>query len=101
MAPDVGDLFEHDGQRFRVTSWLKALPECADLRESTQQRCGPDNKRLVWCTREDAEYVAGYGVCGIIVRVADVIVTGRVGWPEEVIDRERDQALMLVGKGVA
>lgn len=61
---------------------------------------GPDNVPLVVCRREEAEYVEGVGTCGIIVRVADVHVTGRVSWSEEALAEERRTAEMLIGEVV-
>lgn len=113
-TPDVGDLFEHEGETLRVSGWLrvKAPPEVrAELRGlfaevlehltfETARPQGPDRKPLEFCTRDDAEYVSGSGVAGRIVRVADVTVTGRVPWSQDVIDRERRTALAMVGQEV-
>jgi hypothetical protein len=48
---------------------------------------GPDNCPLMYCTREEAEYV---GVAGDrIARVADVHVHGRATWPNDLLDHHR------------
>jgi hypothetical protein len=97
-VPDIGETFE-DGDppfrhRFRVTSWLKR----AKNQHSVAQDVGPDNCKLVHCLRDNAEYVAGYGVCGIIRRVEDITIIGRVSWSEEHIEESRQRAVRLVGQ---
>ncbi len=59
---------------------------------------GPDKVPLNSCRPEEAEYVSGYGVAGTIVRVSDVIVTGRVSWPDDVLASEREHALRMAGE---
>lgn len=119
LAPDVGDLVECEGKQYRVDNWLRALPEPlqrdmdaefitaeADtfndalrlILISATQRVGPDNKRLAWCTREEAEYVEISSGYGTIRRVGDVKVVGRIGWSDEVIEEHRQNALRLVGE---
>lgn len=113
-APDIGDLFTHDGRLYRVDAWLKdmAMPEApawnrsphrdrlGEILYEAQQRVGPDRKRVVFCIREEAEYVSGSGVAGCIVRVSDVTVTGRVDWPEDLFEYARQEAAHLVGRPV-
>lgn len=70
----------------------------ADGRMDAPRGLGPDNVPLEFCRREDAEYVNGYGVAGTIQRVADVTVTGRVAWPEELIQNGRDRANRMAGE---
>lgn len=84
LSPEVAELFESIGMGFTPTA----------------RGAGPDNVPLVVCRREEAEYVEGVGTCGIIVRVSDVHVTGRVPWPEELLASERQHAEMLVGEVV-
>jgi hypothetical protein len=104
-------MFEHEGETFRVNGWLKRMapPELpADQRSlfvdglhellyENQRRLGPDRVRLVFCLREEAEYVSASGIAGCIVRVRDVVVSGRVPWAEDVIDRQRRIALAVIG----
>lgn len=119
LAPDVGDLVECDGKQYRVDNWLKALPDplqrdlsAEDITAeadtftdalrliiiSATQRVGPDNKRLGWCTREEAEYVGVSSGYSTIRRVNDCKVVGRIGWSAEVIEEHRQNALRLVGE---
>jgi hypothetical protein len=114
-VPDIGDLFEHDGSVYRVDGWVRpaAPPEPAwhergtfaeeldRLVFETLREHGPDRRRLEFCARKDAEYVVGYGVAGVIVRVAGVRVSGRVPWPPETVERQRRLALALVGRPVS
>lgn len=67
-------------------------------RAYAESKHGPDKCPLVFCSREEAEYVTGTGVCGVIVRVREVRVTGRVSWSEETLQSERDTARMLEGE---
>jgi hypothetical protein len=122
MAPDIGDIIQKIGsdpskfETFRVTGWMKAMPDMVDpgpdasfmdsfcfelwqeAEASGDGRHGPDKKRLIWCIREEAEYVCGAGVCGVLWRIADCEVIGRVKWTEESIASERNHALCLVGE---
>jgi hypothetical protein len=102
---------------YRVNSWMRRRqprPEPQDeqsrlVREIMDKliaedpmygpRCaGPDNVPLEWCRREDAEYVSGVGVAGVIARLSDITLTGRVSWDEETIDGYRDFANRLAGE---
>ncbi len=120
FVPDVGAIVEYglDGfgknpATYRVSGWLKSAPPPAPpsdqdgpygfLRQmlyQTQQKVGPDSKRLKFCTREEAEYLNLVGVAGAIARVGEVKVVGRVSWDEETIDQERQQAIALAGRAI-
>lgn len=114
IVPDIGDTFTYEGESFRVSGWLKrmARPEppawdrspfkdvLDDLLYESQQRVGPDRERLMFCAREEAEYVSGTGIAGRIVRVSDVKVTGRVDWPEELFEHARHEANCLIGRPI-
>jgi hypothetical protein len=114
IIPDIGDLFTHDGQSYRVDGWLKdmAMPEApawdrsphkdliSEILYEAQQKVGPNRTRVVFCVREEAQYVAASGIAGRIVRVEDVKVTGRVDWPEEMFDHLRHEAAHLIGRPV-
>jgi hypothetical protein len=112
-APPVGTLFTHRDARYRVEGYLRPytpppvdesdpmavmvaemmaeLNAEADAEHLAQygrprpQGHGPDDCRLEFCLRSEAVYVHGYGVCGTIVRVADVVPEGMIDWPAEVI----------------
>lgn len=95
-VPDVGETFEHDGSRYRVTGWLRR-----DTRAHFMMRdVGPDNCPLRHCLRDHAEYVTGYGVCGVIVRVSDVTVTGKVSWSDAQIEELRARAVLSAGRAI-
>jgi hypothetical protein len=93
--PDIGDTFPHDGHKFRVSGWLKPAP-----RRPLSRNVGPDHCPLMFCARDEAVYVSGSGVCGVIVRVADVEVIGRVNWSPEALDQARNRAQRLIGQEV-
>lgn len=122
-VPQIGDTFtwaleyrdgHRDGpDRFRVSCYFKRhvpppwpgdMPgPVRELLEEMQQKYppagnGPDNVPLVVCRREEAEYVEGTGVCGVIVRVGDVHVDGRVDWPAELLASARHHADLLIGE---
>ncbi len=99
-VPDVGDTFE-DGEypfrhRYRVSCWMKR----AKRQYGIAQDIGPDRCKLVFCLRDQAEYVSGSGVCGIIRRVEDIVIIGRVSWSEEWIEEGRRHAVWLAGQPI-
>lgn len=109
-VPDIGETFTHQGQQYRVGGWLRKAPppksspgRCAWIDEvlwASQQSCGPRSEKLAFCLRDHAEYVEGVGVGGTIVAVEDVVVTGRVDWPEKILRSARSQAIALAGEVV-
>lgn len=128
IVPDVGTIIEVDdpyqfrddskyngppkGKRhYRVNSWLKAAPEPKSTNSNSLSdtinsildqghRRFNDNKRLMWCSREEAEYLSCSGVSGAIIPVRDAKVIGRVNWSEDQIESHRNQANQLIGKMV-
>lgn len=66
----------------------------ADLVYSSARRFN-DGNRLMWCTREEAEYLS----CGSkIIKVGEGTIKGRVAWSDEVYASQRAQAARLVGE---
>lgn len=112
-------------RRYRVNGWMKGLPEpkydlntdegmdawidhqlaksqgiddgLDDILFASARRFN-DGKRLVSCTREEAEYLSCSGVAGAIIKVQDAEVIGRVNWPEEQIADARAAAMRRVGQ---
>jgi hypothetical protein len=70
----------------------------ADGRIDPPRGFGPDNVPMEFCHREEAEYVSGVGVGGVIARLDEITLTGRVPWSEELIRQERDHANQLAGE---
>lgn len=125
-APPVGTLFTHNGARYRVDGYLRPyVPPPVDQSDpmavlvaeigaevaaemdaeylaefGTERRRGhgPDDCRLEFCRRGEAVYVSGYGVCGTIVRVGEVVSEGMVDWPEEVLAAEEAGVERLAGE---
>ena len=109
-----------DTHSYRVTGWLKRwdrTPIDPGLSERERGRLeelrrhldgqglgpqgyGPDNVPLVFCARDEAEYVCGAGVGGTIARVTDITVTGRAGWDSEALAAARQHAQLLIGERV-
>lgn len=109
-----------DTHSYRVTAWLKrwerppidpnlterehelleGLRRHLDSQGLGPQGYGPDNVPLVFCSRDEAEYVSGAGVAGTIARVTDITVTGRVDWESKALDAARDHAHLLIGERV-
>jgi hypothetical protein len=106
-----------DSHSYRVTSWMRqrditppehqteeeafiwqVLDELLAEEGPRRRGFGPDNVPMEYCHREEAEYVHGYGVAGIIIRCCDVAVDGRVDWDEKHIQKCRDQANQLAGE---
>jgi len=110
IAPEVGALFNYQGRGYRLTAYLKRMAppeppagERDPLRDlltqilyDTQQKCGPDNERLVFCDRLEAEYACGAGVAGCIARLTDIEVTGMVDWDEPLMQQAREHAQSLI-----
>lgn len=119
MVPDVCMSFKNkddgsphpDKHSYRVTGWMKMVdPEALKkeqsrlyknsmlndiLIDSAQTRKG---KLQMWCTREEATHVTGYGVCGCIVAVEDIECDYEyIAWSKEQIDEARVSALSHVG----
>lgn len=94
-VPDIGDRFTHRGRDYCVSGWLRR-------RDRTWMSVdyGPDRCALEFCERADAQYVAGSGVSGVIARVAEVRVTGRVTWSPEALELSRASHAALVGQPV-
>jgi len=63
-----------------------------------QRGASKDNLPLTFCARQDATHVSGYGVCGVILPLYEVIVDGRVRWADELLDSERRHAELLIGE---
>lgn len=103
-APDIGDTWNRpgDGERFVVIGWLKGVPleppppEVAALFSDET----PTTSLMVFCSRDEAEFVAGHGSCGVIVPLADVTVTGQAPWPQAHLDHARVRATSLIGEYV-
>lgn len=102
IVPDIGDTFQRPGFAgvFAVVGWLKGVP----LEGPPSELAGlfadqpPSEPLLMFCVREDAEFVVGHGVCGVIAPVGEVEVTGRCGWPETHVEHARARAVSLVGE---
>jgi hypothetical protein len=123
-APDAGDTFAYGDERdpihvrhYRVTGWLRRRPAppppaneqarltrqiLDELRAAGKieppRGAGPDNVPLMFCRREEAEYVCGAGVAGVIVRVSDVVVDGHVDFPGKSREEARRDAEWLAGE---
>lgn len=93
MLPNIGDVFEADGHRFRVTSFTKAVKLKTDVYfKDSEGFCHQ------WCSRDEATHVWGRGVCGWRVKVEDCHVVGRVSWPESHIREEEEAAKRREGQ---
>lgn len=110
----------YGGDTFRVNSWLKTHVEepfvpsadddpmtrlvaeiLADLKaEQTPEEAAREAAqiKLVSCTREEAEYVSAYGICGVIWKLSDCVITGKVKWDPEHIEDERRRAHRNIGR---
>jgi hypothetical protein len=95
-VPAIGETFAYDEGRYRVTAWL-----CRASRAPIWARdLGPDRCKLRFCLREEAEYVSGAGVCGVVCRVSDVKVDGMVPWPADLLFDATQHAVWLAGQSV-
>jgi hypothetical protein len=93
-VPDIGDTIAHHGHGYNVKGWMRRAPEGSGGRPT-----GPDRVPLVFCLREDAEYVHAQGHTGeTIARVADVRVIGRALWIQSTFAAARRLAADLAGQ---
>ena len=94
MLPTIGDIFEADGNRFRVTSFTKAIkPKIPSVFFTDSEGFCHQ-----WCSRDEATHVWGAGVCGWHVKVEECKVVGRVTWPESHIQEAEASAKRLEGQ---
>jgi hypothetical protein len=107
-VPDIGDTFAHDGatQPLTVTAWLKRytppMPD-ADSADPLARLIAelPDLKPpLVFCLRNEAEYVSASGHGFLILPVGKVTPSGRVAWPQSHLDYAHRRAASLTGEFV-
>jgi hypothetical protein len=90
-APDRSTLSKRDREMAEVTDDIMVeilAEERADMTPSQLARKNREIK-IISCTREEAEFVGGVGVAGIILRLEDVEITGRVTWDDRTIARAR------------
>ena len=64
--------------------------------------CKEDGKLVVWCSREEATHVSGYGLAGCIAPLEKIKVTGSLAgwWSKELIEDHRKAAQALIGEYV-
>lgn len=104
----VGALFRYNGNRYRLTGFLKEkpLPELpGGLVGEVLALCRAEDEakipkgmrqiRLHWCLPEEATHISGAGTAGCIAALGAVEFTGKVSWPEELLADSRDHALRL------
>lgn len=121
-APDVCISFKvkddgkphPDKHSYRVTGWMKMVdPEALKAKQAKLYK-NPilndilidaahkrEGKLMMWCTREEATWVTGYGVCGVTHRIENIICDGYIAWSKEQIDEARKDALSNVGEYVS
>lgn len=108
----ITDIFEHDGQRYRITGFMKEVEipiECRDVTDvrsritydiAVRMNGGRTSvRRKMWCTAEEATLVSGAGVGGVLVPVSEIKVLGPVSWAQNAIEQARiDYAQCYVGE---
>lgn len=115
IAPAFGAVFEINerqgtpqNHRWRVAGYLKAAPPrppatdaLGNLLEEVlaESPAGKrDGIRLMWCAREEAEFVAGSGICGCVKRLDQVTVVGMVNWTPEAIAEAEERSRRHIGR---
>lgn len=109
-VPDVGDIVEYKGSRYRVSSWLRERVEpkpidydnltelpWENIMYDAQQKV--HGKKLKFCYRDEAMYLGLSGVGGAVAAVEEVKVVGKVDWKPEHVEEARQQALSLAEEG--
>lgn len=108
LAPDIGTRFTYQERDYVVKGYLRRMapPEppaeerdpfqdmLATILYESQQECGPDRCRLMFCDRLEADYVSGGGC---IARIADIAITGAIDWSPDRIAYERQRSARLAG----
>jgi hypothetical protein len=112
LAPDVGTLVEYGlnglenaPARYRVSSWMRAAPppkldpddflgdilfeSCRELEDEADGK----KKRMQFCLREEATHVSLSGICGAIAPIAMCKIVGKVDWPVELLNLQRESAV--------
>lgn len=80
--PDVAEAVTYNGRHYRVSGYLKRNPEYI--------------WHLIWCVREEAELVNLTGICGEIVKPANVERSFKlVRWSMESIKEAREQVKLF------
>lgn len=79
-----------DKDMFQINEILDEIREEELSRMTATQRKRKENTiKVVQCSREEAEFVSGAGVSGVIRRIEDVTVYRRVDWEDRTIARHR------------
>jgi hypothetical protein len=107
-VPDVGDIVEYQGARYRVSGWLRDHRPPRPLLDMLFSSLIDDivyeaqhqiqGTNLQWCYRDEAQFVILTGIAGVVAAVDQVHVVGKVPWPQEHIDEARQQAVLLAEK---
>lgn len=103
---DLFDVVEYKNTTWRVDGFLKETikPKSEHWLDQVlfeaQQKIGPDNKRLTFCIKEEAEYLSLVGVCGAVAKPLDCKKVGVVGWTEEFKQERRKSYENLIGEVV-
>lgn len=118
-TPNVCDVVlipsRHGEQRYRVDGYYKAEQLTkAELQASMGSHSETlllqvklaritDAKRagkvaVVNCSKDEAEFVSAYGLCGTMARIEDVKIIGRVNWPEEDVAEEVSLQEEFIGR---
>lgn len=95
----------YKGSTWRVGGFLKEAPKPADPNNwiaqilfEAQQEIGPDNKRLMFCEQNEAEYLSLVGVCGAVARLSECEFVEVVGWSQDVIKEQQESYKHLIGE---
>ena len=115
LAPDVGTLVEYGlngfgtaPARYRVSSWMRAAPppklspddflgdilfeSCRELEDEADGK----KKRIQFGLREEATHLSLSGICGAIAPIAKCKIVGKVDWPVELLNLQRESAVRFV-----
>lgn len=89
--PDRRKLSKKDREMAEMTDEIMVDILAEERAEMSPSQLARKNReiKIISCTREEAEFVGGVGVAGIILRLEDVEITGRVTWDDRTIARAR------------
>ncbi|MFL1449258.1 hypothetical protein ACI77O_12755 [Pseudomonas tritici] len=107
-ALTAGATFEHMGSKYRIDaflcehvrtpptdSFLARMLDELDAEKAASLPPGMRHIRLRFCMPEEATFVSGSGVCGCLVKLSEIQITGMVAWSDEALAVHHAEALSL------
>lgn len=104
----AGTTFHYHGASYRIEAFLCEMPKRVatgnflddmladwEAEEDAKVPAGHERIKLRFCLPDEATFVAGSGVCGVVARITDIVVTGTVSWSEQCLAEAQAEAYRL------